>query len=66
MRDEFLNLEVFDTLLEARVLTARWRHEYNRVRPHSALRYRPPAPEAIEPVRLHATGLRHLPQVVGL
>jgi len=66
LRDEFLNLEVFDTLLEARVLTARWRHEYNQVRPHSALRYRPPAPEAIEPVRLHATGLRHLPQVVGL
>ncbi len=66
LRDEFLNLEVFDTLLEARVLTARWRHEYNQFRPHSALRYRPPAPEAIEPVRLHATGLRHLPQVVGL
>lgn len=23
-----------------------WRQEYNQVRPHSALRYQPPAPEA--------------------
>ena len=49
MRDEFLNLEVFDTLLEARVLCARWRREYNCHRPHSALGYRPPAPQALEP-----------------
>lgn len=47
-RDEFLNREVLDTLLEARVLTARWRREYNWVRPHSALGYRPPAPEALQ------------------
>lgn len=45
-RDEFLNREALYTLLEARVLTARWRREYNWVRPHSALGYRPPAPEA--------------------
>ncbi len=25
----------------------RWRREYNQVRPHSALNYRPPAPETI-------------------
>jgi hypothetical protein len=31
------------------VLVERWRHEYNTFRPHSALGYRPPAPEAIEP-----------------
>jgi transposase InsO family protein len=46
-RDEFLNREVLDTLLEARVLTTCWRREYNTVRPHSSLGYRPPAPEAI-------------------
>ena len=46
-RDEFLNREVLDTLLEARVLTAWWRREYNEVRPHSSLGYRPPAPETI-------------------
>jgi putative transposase len=28
----------------------RWRKEYNRVRPHSSLGYRPPAPEAVEPL----------------
>ena len=49
LRDELLNVEVFDTLLEAKVLIERWRVEYNTVRPHSSLGYRPPAPETIEP-----------------
>ena len=47
LRDELLNGEIFDTVLEARVLTERRRQEYNHVRPHSALGYRPPA--AIQP-----------------
>ena len=46
-RDELLNLEIFDTLLEAKILINRWRMEYNTRRPHSALKYTPPAPEAI-------------------
>ena len=46
LRDELLNGELFDTLWEARVLLEHWRREYNAVRPHSALGYRPPAPEA--------------------
>jgi len=37
MRDELLSIEVFDTLLEAHVLVADWRIEYNNTRPHSAL-----------------------------
>jgi len=49
LRDEKLNGEVFDTLLEAKVLIERWRWEYNTKRPHSSLGYRPPAPEAIQP-----------------
>ena len=49
LRDELLNREIFDTFLEARILTERWRREYNSVRPHSSLGYRPPAPEAILP-----------------
>ena len=46
LRDELLNREIFDTLLEARVLTEQYRRKYNTIRPHSALHYRPPAPEA--------------------
>lgn len=46
MRDELLNRELFTTLTEAKVLIAAWRREYNGVRPHSALGYRPPAPDA--------------------
>jgi putative transposase len=46
-RDELLNEEIFTTLLEAQVLIESWRRDYNRIRPHSALSYRPPTPEAI-------------------
>ncbi len=41
-----LDREIFFTLEEAKTLIARWREEYNHVRPHSALGYRPPAPQA--------------------
>jgi transposase InsO family protein len=47
LRDELLNREIFTTLEEAKVLIGQWRKEYNQVRPHSALGYRPPAPETI-------------------
>jgi putative transposase len=47
LRDELLSREIFTTLEEAKVLIEQWRREYNQVRPHSALRYQPPAPEAI-------------------
>ena len=64
LRDELLAREVFDTLLEAKVLVERWRRHYNMIRPHSALGYRPPAPEAIWPryqgresTAAYATGL---------
>ena len=49
LRDEFLNGELFNTLAEARILIEWWRKEYNQVRPHSALGYRPPAPQTIIP-----------------
>ena len=48
LRDELLDREIFYTLQEAKVLIEQWRRHYNRVRPHSALDYRPPAPEAME------------------
>ena len=49
LRDELLNMEVFNTLAEARVLIEQWRVHFNTVRPHSSLGYRPPAPEVILP-----------------
>jgi putative transposase len=36
LRDEFLNSHRFDSLLEAQVLIANWRIDYNMNRPHSA------------------------------
>ena len=47
MRDELLEREIFTTLGEAKVLIGQWRKEYNQVRPHSALGYQPPVPEAV-------------------
>jgi len=47
LRDELLDREIFYTLNEVEVVTEQWRQAYNQVRPHSALGYRPPAPEAI-------------------
>lgn len=47
LRNEYLNGERFDTLLEAQVLIESWRNEYNGVHPHSSLGYRPPAPEVV-------------------
>jgi putative transposase len=37
IRDELLNLEQFDSLLEAKILIEDWRNDYNNLRPHSSL-----------------------------
>ncbi len=49
LRDELLNREIFYSLKEVQILTERWRREYNTIRPHSSLGYRPPVPETIMP-----------------
>ena len=67
MRDEVLNREVFNTLLEAKVLAERWRREYNHIRPHSSLGYKHSAPEAVLPIDgntlllLFGSATQHLP-----
>jgi putative transposase len=47
LRDELLDGEIFYSLREAQVVIEAWRQHHNTVRPHSALGYRPPAPEAV-------------------
>ena len=47
LRDELLDREIFTTLTEAKVLIEQWKQEYNQIRPHSSLGYRPPVPETI-------------------
>jgi transposase InsO family protein len=47
LRDELLAREIFTTMEEARVLIEGWRKEYNQVRRHSSLGYRPPVPEVV-------------------
>lgn len=43
LRDEFLAMELFESLASARKLTAAWREDYNHDRPHSSLGYETPA-----------------------
>ena len=45
LRDELLDGEIFYSLREAQILIEGWRRHYNSIRPHSALRWTPPAPE---------------------
>jgi len=59
MRGEHLNRKSFDTLFEARILTERWRKEYNTKRPHSSLGYLPQSPETILPVQTIQIDLSH-------
>ena len=43
MRDELLNETLFFTIGQARLILARWMHDYNTERPHSSLGYATPA-----------------------
>ena len=52
-RDKLPDREISHTLKEVQVLTEQHNHTYTRIRPHSSLSYRPPAPETMmtaEPV----------------
>jgi len=51
-RDELLNGEIFYSLKKAKIIIEQWRRHCNTKRPHSALGYRPPAPEAVVPMDL--------------
>jgi putative transposase len=52
-RDELLNGEIFYSLKEAKIVIEQWRKHYNTIRPHSALNYRPPAPQTFAPLACH-------------
>jgi putative transposase len=43
LRDEFLELEEFESVPQARALAALWKEDYNTQRPHSSLDYLTPA-----------------------
>ncbi len=46
LRDEYLNGQLFESLLEAQVLLEVWRIEYNNERPHSSLGWKSPVESA--------------------
>lgn len=41
------------SLKEAQIVIEQWRKHYNTIRPHSALNYRPPAPQTFAPTTNH-------------
>ena len=67
-RDELLDREIFTSLREAQILIEVWHRHYNTSRPHSALGYRPPAPETIvAPSRAPCSAaLRRLPGLAAV
>jgi len=62
LRDELLSGEIFETLLEAKVLIERWRVDYNTVRPHSSWGYCPPVPESRPPYKPPSATLQGSPR----
>ena len=60
LRDELLNGEIFYSLKEAQIVIEQWRRHYNTIRPHSALNYRPPAPQTFAP------SAHHLDEIVSM
>ena len=53
LQDECLKGEIFYSLREAQVVIGEWRDHYNRIRPHSSLGYRPPAPATLQVIAWH-------------
>jgi transposase InsO family protein len=58
LRDEFLELEEFETEPQARALAALWKEEYNTECPHSSLGY-------LTPAEFSATCERYVPMEEG-
>jgi len=48
LRDEFLNLEDFESVAQSQALGTLWKGEYNTERPHSSLAYQTPAEYAAQ------------------
>ena len=53
LRDELMHGELFYSLKEAQIAIEQWRKHYNTIKPHSALNYRPPAPQTFAPLAHH-------------
>jgi hypothetical protein len=47
LRREVLEAEWFGTTRQSQTVINQWLNQYNQIRPHQALRTRPPAPEKI-------------------
>jgi transposase InsO family protein len=54
LRDEFLELEEFESVAQAQALAQLWKEEYNTERPHSSLKY-------LTPAEFAATCMRYVP-----
>jgi len=60
LRDELLNAEICEHLLDAKSLAPHWRHEYSHRRPHSSLGYAPSSALRISACRRSARGFAPL------
>lgn len=49
LRDELLKGEILYSLSEAQIVVESWRRNYDTIRPHASLDYKPPAPKVFVP-----------------
>jgi len=66
LRDELLNGEIFYSLQKVKIVIENWRKDYNTIRLHSSLGYRPPASESFTPQHLSALPQSAPPGAYGL
>jgi transposase InsO family protein len=50
LRREVLNAEWFTTIDQAKTVIGKWLRQYNHIRPHQALKMRPPVPETLSKI----------------
>jgi len=65
-RDECLNMEVFHSVAETRIIVQRWRRHYNQERRHSSLGYLTPVEFRLKWEQEHSNGLGPNPQSLSL
>ncbi|BCS88806.1 hypothetical protein PSDVSF_20480 [Pseudodesulfovibrio sediminis] len=58
--DELLNGEIFYSLKKAQGVIENWRQEYNTIRPHRSMGYKPPAPVARLPLGRRKTSAQRV------
>jgi len=65
LKNQLLNGEIFDTILEMKIIIWNRRKHYNHKRPHISPGCNPPAPEAIFPIQIASARMININICIG-